>query len=44
MFPGERGTGNYEEDALVLKVIEAYCTSDKMRYTVSSGEHRLIIA
>lgn len=33
-FSAER---SYEEDAQILRVIEAYCTSAKTRYTVNSG-------
>lgn len=29
----------FEEDALILKVIEAYCSSPKARNTVSSGNN-----
>lgn len=29
-----------EEDALILKVIEAYCTSAKTRHTVNSCKYR----
>ncbi|XP_021380088.1 rho guanine nucleotide exchange factor 7-like isoform X9 [Mizuhopecten yessoensis] len=32
-----------EEDALILKVIEAYCTSAKTRHTVNSSEEEKII-
>ncbi|PSN53239.1 Rho guanine nucleotide exchange factor 7 [Blattella germanica] len=28
---------SFEEDAQILRVIEAYCTSAKTRYTVNSG-------
>jgi hypothetical protein len=34
LFSAER---SYEEDAQILRVIEAYCTSAKTRYTVNSG-------
>lgn len=33
---------SYEEDALVLRVIESYCTSAKTRSTISSGESHSI--
>lgn len=33
-FPDERG---FDEDGQILRVIEAYCTSAKTRYTVNSG-------
>ncbi|VVD04767.1 unnamed protein product [Leptidea sinapis] len=36
--PHQRKSNSYEEDALILKVIEAYCTSARCRNAVSSGE------
>lgn len=35
LISGER---SFEEDGQILKVIEAYCTSAKTRYTVNSGK------
>lgn len=34
------GTAALEEDAQILKVIEAYCTSAKTRQTLNSSECR----
>ncbi|KAJ4441738.1 hypothetical protein ANN_11596 [Periplaneta americana] len=36
-FPDGRDERSFEEDAQILRVIEAYCTSAKTRYTVNSG-------
>ncbi|XP_045521532.1 rho guanine nucleotide exchange factor 7 isoform X3 [Pieris brassicae] len=36
--PHQRKSNSYEEDALILKVIEAYCTSARCRNAVSSVE------
>lgn len=36
--PMQRKINSYEEDALILRVIEAYCTSARSRKTVNSGE------
>jgi hypothetical protein len=41
VFLGER---SYEEDAQILRVIEAYCTSAKTRYTVNSGMWSLLFS
>jgi hypothetical protein len=38
------GERSYEEDAQILRVIEAYCTSAKTRYTVNSGMWSLFLS
>ncbi|KAJ2953623.1 hypothetical protein O0L34_g1227 [Tuta absoluta] len=37
--PHQRKSNSYEEDALILKVIEAYCTSARCRNAVSSVDY-----
>lgn len=37
-FPLILGTAALEEDAQILKVIEAYCTSAKTRQTLNSSK------
>lgn len=39
LCPCVSGTAALEEDAQILKVIEAYCTSAKTRQTLNSSEH-----
>lgn len=38
LFPLVLGTAALEEDAQILKVIEAYCTSAKTRQTLNSSK------